>query len=205
MKRSKKNKTQAYTWLVLGLFVGIFLTAVYYSGSLKYKNQDSPSETSQSAKNIDKHFIEQMISHHQLAITLAKLALEKGEYKEIKQLAENIEQTQTEEINKMEDWYKEWFGEEISTTSATVNHGRGMGIQMGFLGDEEDIRELTNAKPFDKKFIELMVPHEQMAILMSQILLRVSDREDLQNFAQDIITSQSREINQMRAWYQYWY
>ena len=43
-----------------------------------------------SSSTIDAHFIEQMIPHHEDAITMAKLALTKAKRTEVKELAQNI-------------------------------------------------------------------------------------------------------------------
>ena len=56
--------------------------------------------------NIDKHFIEQMIPHHDGAVAMAKLALEKSNRPEIKTLANAIIEGQTKEIQDMRGYKK---------------------------------------------------------------------------------------------------
>ena len=156
--------------------------------------------------NIDRHFIEQMIPHHEDAITMAEIALDnRAEHEEIRQLSRDIVRTQTEEIEKMQAWYKEWYGWEVITLIPEVHaHMAGMGMHMGMMGDDTDIESLENAKPFDKAFIEQMIPHHQMAVMMANMLLRSTDRPEMKQLAQDIIEAQTREINQMRGWYREW-
>lgn len=149
--------------------------------------------------NIDRHFIEQMIPHHQNAITMAEVALEKSQRPEIKKLSEDIKRTQAEEIEKMSSWYKAWFGTEVPEQTDI-----GMGIGMmrgGMMGDQTDIERLKTASDFDKAFIEEMIPHHQMAIMMVQMLYRGTQRDQMKELAQDIINAQSKEINDMRSWY----
>lgn len=148
--------------------------------------------------NMDRHFIEQMIPHHDDAILMAEIALKQAEHAEIKTLAENIRRTQSEENAKMRGWYKSWYGTDVPEDSLSV----GMG---GMMGDATDIKTLENAKPFDKEFIEQMIPHHQMAIMMATMLLQGTDREEMKTLAQAIIDAQSREIDQMRSWYISWY
>lgn len=149
---------------------------------------------------IDAHFIERMIPHHEDAITMAKLALEKSGKEEIKKLAENIVKTQTEENEKMRSWYKSWFGTEASELT-----GRGMGLMGGgMMGDGSDIKELENAENFDKAFIEEMIPHHQMAVMMANMLKNGTQRPEMKQLAEDIITAQTTEIDQMRQWYREW-
>lgn len=57
----------------------------------------------------DKAFIDQMIMHHQAAITMSQSVLQTTERTEIKELAKKIIEAQTSEIKTMVDWRKEWF------------------------------------------------------------------------------------------------
>ena len=157
--------------------------------------------------NIDRHFIEQMIPHHDDAILMAEIALIKAEHQEIKQLAQDIKRTQTEENENMRMWYKLWYRADVPENSMPMGGGMGSGMVMrgGMMGDATDIMRLESAKPFDKEFIEQMIPHHQMAIMMATMLLRGTDREEMKTLAQAIIDAQSREIGQMRSWYQSWY
>lgn len=52
----------------------------------------------------DIDFVEGMIPHHQGAIDMAKVVLEKGKDPEIKKLAEGIVKAQESEIKMMQDW-----------------------------------------------------------------------------------------------------
>ena len=60
--------------------------------------------------------------------------------------------------------------------------------------------------PFDLAFIDAMIPHHQGAIAMSKDArdAGLSD-PDLIAIAANILTSQQREIDQMRAWRNKWY
>ena len=147
--------------------------------------------------DMDRNFIEQMVSHHEDAVLMADLALQKAQHSELKQLAADIKTAQTREINDMRSWYKSWYGTEVPENS--------MGMGRGMMGDDTDIENLKNADPFDKEFIEQMIPHHQMAVMMAQMVLQASDRDEIRTLAQNIITSQNREITQMREWYKQWY
>ncbi|HLC70791.1 MAG TPA: DUF305 domain-containing protein, partial [Candidatus Nanoarchaeia archaeon] len=75
-------------------------------------------------QNIDQHFIVQMIPHHEGAIAMAKIALEKSKRPEIISLASGIIEAQEAENRDMRTWYESWFG------SAPPSGGRGM-MHMG--------------------------------------------------------------------------
>ena len=54
----------------------------------------------------DIDFVRGMIPHHQGAIDMAKIVLEKGKNPEIRKLAEDIIKAQESEIKMMNDWLK---------------------------------------------------------------------------------------------------
>ena len=56
-----------------------------------------------AAENIDQAFAEGMIMHHQMAADMAEDILEYTEYDEIRELAQNIIDVQTEEIERMKE------------------------------------------------------------------------------------------------------
>lgn len=63
------------------------------------------------SKPFDQRFLEAMISHHQGAIDMAKMAQEMAEHDEIKTLAAAVIAAQEAEIEQMRAWLAEWFGE----------------------------------------------------------------------------------------------
>ena len=157
--------------------------------------------------DFDRHFIEQMTPHHNDAVLMAEIALEKAEHQEVKTLAADIKLTQTEENKKMGAWYKLWFGQDVPDTASGMRMGHGIMMKMhgGMMGDTTDITKFESAKPFDREFIEQMIPHHQMAVMMATMLLPETEREEMRTLAQAIIGAQSREIDQMRSWYRNWY
>lgn len=163
-----------------------------------------------SSAAVDAHFIEQMIPHHEDAITMAKLGLQKAKRTEVKALAQNIIESQSNEIDQMKDWYQEWFGKDLPTGEDIMSQHGMMGsakqnsMHMGMMGDEEDIVRLEDADDFDKAFVEEMIPHHQMAVMMANMLKNGTTRPEMKKLAADIITAQSNEIDQMRAWLQSW-
>jgi uncharacterized protein (DUF305 family) len=62
------------------------------------------------SKPFDQRFIEAMISHHQGAIDMAKMAQQMAEHQEIRTLAAAIITAQQAEIEQMRGWLQEWYG-----------------------------------------------------------------------------------------------
>jgi uncharacterized protein (DUF305 family) len=197
---------QTISWGLGGLLIGVVLGFVItpqwnrmvggYGGGVMGRDMMMGNNNS-----IDTHFIEQMIPHHEDVIVMVDIALKKAEHQEIKSLAQDINRTQSEEIQQMKNWYQEWFGTPVPLST---HDGHGM-MQMGMMGNDTDLGRLENSKPFDKAFIEEMIPHHQMAVMMAQMLERTTNRPEMKQLAKNIIEAQTREINSMRGWYQQWY
>jgi uncharacterized protein (DUF305 family) len=182
-----------------------------------------------SADGMARHFIEEMIPHHEDAVVMADLALAQAEHAELRFLASEIRRVQTEEILLMRQWYLDWFGSEPSASgmggpghgiaggaghqmpmgqsmmgvSMGMGHQMGQGMSHGMAG--HDPMAIDGAVPFDKAFIEDMIPHHEMAVIMSTMALRRVDRPELQALLRSIVESQSAEIALMRGWYEAWY
>jgi uncharacterized protein (DUF305 family) len=159
----------------------------------------------------DRRFIEVLIPHHQDAVDMADLALARAEHPEVRELATAIEATQTEEIAQMTAWYRAWYGADVPPSRMGAGPGAGRGFAgRGRMGDpagmkgmtgRRDPAALTRAQPFDKAFIEQMVPHHQMAVMLSAMTLPGARRPELIALLRSIVAGQSAEIRQLRAWY----
>lgn len=58
---------------------------------------------------------------------------------------------------------------------------------------------------YDDRFISLMIPHHEAAIMMAKDALQKTTRPEIKQMARDIIASQQKEINQMKEWQKKWY
>lgn len=178
---------------------------------------------------VDRRFIIMMIPHHEDAIAMADLALTRAKHPEIKKLAQAIKTTQTRENQQMASWYKSWYGTAVPTWQPGTGMGMGrMGMQRGWaqtqppstnpnqpspargLGNGNcmgftDLEALRQASDFDRAFIEQMIPHHEMGVMMAQMALARGQHPEIQSLAQAIIQGQTAEIAQMQQWYQSWY
>lgn len=190
--------------MVLGVLVAPAL-APLMPWSAELFRDTSGGGAVRSTNRLDAYFIEQMVPHHEDAVALAKLALAKAEHLEIKLLATGISKIQSEEIDQMRQNYRDWFGKVVPILSAAMGHEIGAMTHGGIMGNETDFAMLEKAKPFDKALIEQMISHHQMAIMMVQMLVRGTSRPEMVRLAENIITTQTNEIDQMRDWYEAWY
>lgn len=152
------------------------------------------------ASEVDGAFAAGMKPHHESAIEMAEIAQERAEHPEIKALADDIIATQSEEIDALDSIHQRLYGEAIGGMS----HG-SLGLPEEQMGMGMDMGELETAKPFDREFIDMMIPHHQGAIRMARIELAQGDDEEAKSLATAIIDAQSREIEAMNEWRTEWY
>src|SRR5215210_2634045 len=152
----------------------------------------------QNGNYSDRHFIDAMVPHHQGAIAMAKVALNHAEHEEIEELSHNIISGQQDEIEELKSIKKEEFGTSQVPMEMSQEQMRDMGMMM-------DPQELANKEPFDKAFIDTMVPHHQSAIYMAQVANEKSSDPHIKDLAENIISDQQEEIEQMKQWRQQWY
>ncbi len=151
----------------------------------------------ENGKYSDRAFIDAMVPHHQGAVEMAEVALENAEHREIEQLSRNIIATQEAEIEELKAIKEEEFG----TSEVPMEMGAGEMEAMGMT----DPGELANRDPFDRAFIDAMIPHHRSAIEMAQVACRESDNPEIRALAGSIIEAQTREITQLEGWRKEWY
>jgi uncharacterized protein (DUF305 family) len=152
----------------------------------------------ENGKYSDKAFIDAMVPHHQGAIAMAEVALKNAEHEEIKELSRNIISSQQSEIEELKSIKKEELGTSNVPMEMSQEQMRGMGMMM-------DPQQLSNREPFDKAFIDAMIPHHQSAIEVARVALENSDNPKIKELAQNIMSAQQREIEQMKKWRKQWY
>src|SRR5918998_4998790 len=145
----------------------------------------------------DKAFIDAMVPHHQGAVEMAEVALQNAEHERIKQLSRAIISTQRAEIEELKAIKQQEFG-----TSQVPMEMSAQEMQMMGMTDPE---ALANRDPFDKAFIDAMIPHHQSAIQMAQVAYQKSDNPEIKTLAEGIVEAQTREITRMEGWRQQWY
>lgn len=194
---------------VVGLVIGLVISPVVFRGAGMMGNGGMFGGMMENRGammgNIDRHFIEQMIPHHEGAIEMAKLALERSKRPEILSLANAIIEAQQREITDMRKWYKDWFGADVPVTSQHMMGGNMMSGSDSHMGSMSgDLDKLKTAKDFDLEFINQMIPHHEMAVMMATMLKGTTERPEMKELADNIISSQTREIEMMRSWAKAW-
>ena len=185
-----------------GTFLGVILVLVLAVVFLLAGNSGMPGnhaghgtmasdEAASTAYTDDElMFASMMIPHHSQAVTMSELALNNSTNEDIRALATAIRDAQAPEIAQMQSWLDE------SDYSGTHAGHMDMG---GMLSDEE-LAELTSAKgsTFDRLFLEGMIAHHEGALDMISMIKNSSNAE-VKKLYSNILTSQSAEIEAMKA------
>jgi uncharacterized protein (DUF305 family) len=158
------------------------------------------ADDSADAEQTDGAFIAEMIPHHESAVEMSEIALERAQHAEIKDLAKQIIDSQSAEIEQLRRIHERLFGEPVEE----ADHGT-LGLPAHEAGMEADMSELEEAKPFDEAFIDMMIPHHQGAIRMARIVIEQGNDAELATLAESIIDAQSSEISLMNQWRVDWY
>lgn len=181
----------------------------------------SPMAGQSMQMEFDLMFIDMMIVHHQGAIAMAEVALERGEHQEIRDLAQAIISSQQAEIDQMQTWRDTWYpgAAEMSMEQMTGMMGdmvhsmptmmgtptSGMGDMSGMMEPHADHQALcSTTENFDTVFISLMIPHHKSAVAMAQVALMMATHPEIKQLAQEIIDAQQTEIAQMKEWLATW-
>jgi uncharacterized protein (DUF305 family) len=144
----------------------------------------------------DVAFVDAMVPHHEGAVEMAQVALENAEHEEIRTLSREIIDGQQAEI--------EQFGQIRERLSGSLMEGMSeedMNQMMGMT----DAQDLVGQRPFDRAFIDAMIPHHQSAIEMANVALEESEDPEIREIALGIVDAQKREIEQMTSWRDEWY
>jgi uncharacterized protein (DUF305 family) len=146
---------------------------------------------------VDRAFAAAMTPHHCSAVEMAEIAREHSQHSEIKRLADTIVATQNAEIEKLTALDRQLKNAGVEAGDLGVaDHEMGMG---------EDASMLARAKPFDREFIDMMIPHHQGAIRMARAHLADGDNRELKDLAEAIVDAQAKEIDQMNTWRVEWF
>ncbi|HEY9738445.1 MAG TPA: DUF305 domain-containing protein [Trichocoleus sp.] len=176
-------------------------------GAMDHSGHSMSMDLGPKDETFDLRFIDAMTLHHQGAVDMANAAVENSNRMEIQNLAEDIISAQDQEISQMQQWRQAWYPDvaaepvmydsskgEMAPMSAEMESAMKMNVDLGAPDDE-----------FDLRFIQAMIPHHEGALDMAQEALEKSDRTEIRQLAEAILTSQQQEIDQMQQWQKEWY
>lgn len=137
-------------------------------------------------------YLTRMIPHHEEAIVAAKELQSGTQRQEMRTFAASIIETQTAEVTQMKAWLAAWY----PGRDTRVNYTPMMRTLTGLGG-----------AALDRAFLEDMIPHHMMAVMMSQQFLaaNLADHGEVVPFARNIRDTQQNEIYTMTGWLREWF
>lgn len=143
-------------------------------------------------------FLEGMIPHHESAVAMAESYLKHGgDQKTLKPLAEDIITVQKDEIKQMQTL--------IQKLDSSKNHSRSRSssymkeYRQMFHQSHSGHTSSADASSIDEAFAEGMIEHHQMAVDMSELILKYTKQKDVTKLAKNIIKTQQAEIRKMNV------
>jgi len=149
----------------------------------------------------DLQFIDQMTVHHEGAIMSSEHMISDSKRPELRELAENIRESQSEQKMQMQAWRDEWYldaGQTSGMHAGTMDEMMGDGMMEQMMGGS--MQEVMGGDATDEMFLRMMIPHHQMAVDMGERALEQAEHPELKELAQKIIDEQSAEIELMRGY-----
>lgn len=151
-------------------------------------------------------YINMMVPHHASIIALSEAALPELTDERLKSIAAGIIDKQTAEIEELGQLRRESYGD--STVMPMDNQMMDMMMQMmPGMGSREDMSSQMDpdtqvatfcaAENPDLAFIDLVIPHHQMAIMSSQHVVESDAPQPVKDFAQRVIDDQQAEIEKL--------
>ncbi|MDK3256630.1 DUF305 domain-containing protein [Blastococcus capsensis] len=157
---------------------------------------ETPADQSAEFNDADVAFAQGMIPHHEGALMMAEVAVDRAADPRVVDLAERIEAGQDPEIDLMTGWLEEWGQplEQGSGHMGGMDHGSE---DMGGMG--MDMEDMPSAgSDFDRMWIEAMIEHHEGAVEMARTEVEDGRDPEAIDLARVISDTQTQEIEEMR-------
>lgn len=155
--------------------------------------QQAPGQAAHNQADVT--FAQGMVPHHQQAIEMSRMAVDRAQSPEVKKLAEQIQAAQGPEIEKLTGWLRSWGAGAPAGMPGMDHGGHGGGMmsaeEMGRLGQ-------SSGAEFDRAYLSMMIEHHEGAIEMARTELDAGQYPDAEQMAQQIIDAQQAEIDTMK-------
>jgi uncharacterized protein (DUF305 family) len=204
---SERRKLRAIPGRLLAVLIAggsVLVSACNNSSSDDHGEHQSGGGGQTAAAPFDQQFIDMMAPHHEGAVMMAETAQGRAEHPELKAMADDIVSAQNQEISQLKSWREQWYG---SAETPPVDEMPMLpGMEHDAMMDMVEMNEeLKTAEPFDKAFIDAMIPHHQMAIDAAEMAQQEAEHAEIKTLAASITSAQQTEIDQMKTWRAAWY
>lgn len=172
---------------LLALFAALILGAAL-AGCGGGSGEDQPSP--------ERGFLQSMVPHHTSAVQMAQVAETEARAPFVKRLAREVRASQTREIAQMGQIHQRLFGTALEPDMGG-HMALGLSAEQAGMDHMDGAMTIRGKRPFDRAFLDEMVPHHQGATRMGEVVLARTRDPELRTLAQGIISAQKREIQEM--------
>ncbi|SDF95817.1 Uncharacterized conserved protein, DUF305 family [Lentzea fradiae] len=138
-------------------------------------------------------FVQMMVDHLQLGISLSQVALSKATSQEAKDLAGAIDVTQREELDMLKSWLKLWDKPEGDGASLHAAHGGEPLLDAAVIDDTKN----QSGAEFDATFLNLMAGHQGSAVEMALKEQKEGSNPEATAYAERVVTTRQGQVQQM--------
>ena len=191
--------------ILLGIIFFIFIIILYL-----FTNKKKKEKKICRGYLTNKEYLEHMIPHHQVAIDISILLQKKSKNPRMQGILRKIIWVQKYEIalmknmslnlpkNDMSEDKRNMNTNEI-ITMGTITYPNKPGLSNtfcdpNFFDPEKHMKHMKHMKLDDKMYIHHMIPHHQVAVDMSKVLLKNTNNDFMIYLAYRIIRNQEAEI-----------
>jgi uncharacterized protein (DUF305 family) len=197
------------------IIIAIYIIFYFYNNNNNIKNFTESFTEGFTESNIcrgkltDKEFLQHMIPHHQVAIDISKMLQKISKSPLMQDLLRKLIWTQEFEIKLMNVALENLPEKDMSPDNNMLkvyeptisDYLKPNGLDLtktycdpNFFNPEEHMKHLKHMKLNDKMYLEHMIPHHQVAVDMSKVLLKNTTSDFMIYLAYRIIRSQQAEI-----------
>jgi uncharacterized protein (DUF305 family) len=194
-------ESQGRLRVVLIAVMAVALLAAAVAGGYAWGSHGGSSAVAPNA--VDIGFARDMAAHHQQAVTMATYVQDNSPDPNIRNLAYDIESSQTAQLGEMTGWLDTWGLNRYSAHPMLwmgAEHAAHVvnGLLPGMATPAQmDRLTSSHGKALDILFLQLMIHHHQGGIPMARYAVLHANEDYVRTLAGHILAIQSTEIIQM--------
>lgn len=178
----------------------LVVAIAFLAGAVGYRIASRPA----SPSAVDVGFAQDMIAHHDQAVSMAMQLLDRGSQTNgVRGFAKDVIVSQRYEVGVMDTWLRGWDRSRAPMERRDAMAWMGMASTpdaMPGMATPAQMQALTeaNGRAADAMFLRLMIAHHEGGIHMADYAARHASDGRVRQLARAIETIQQREIGEMR-------
>jgi uncharacterized protein (DUF305 family) len=154
----------------------------------------------------DHAFLNAMIAHHKRGQDAANIAVARAEHPELKAFAQDAITTDQAQIEKMKELRRTWYGSPGAPAALLPEDEKAElpGVETT-AAMAEDLSMLKKAEPFDRAFIDAMIPHHRGAIDMATAAATKAQQPETKALALILARDEQQAIDELTTLRDQWY